>query len=263
MNPLRIEQMTVFDVDPADVITIAAELDVPYVSLWTVPSMQEARLVTTENKQEVIGRLRHTGVKADTIEMFFLTPDPRKNESAIELGAALGARSIVAINLTGREESRAVEQFVALCEIANKYGMNASLEPISLGATRTVAQAERIVRQAGAANGRVTVDLLHVMRTGTNLADVSALNPGLIGSVQICDGPAQVDQKHLIDEAARERMVPGEGDFPLVEFLHAIPDEVVLGIEVPLRARRESGMLALGRSRLVVDATRKIQELAA
>mgnify|MGYP001436874252 CR=1 FL=1 len=57
-------------------------------------------------------------------------------------------------------------------------------------------------------------------------------------------------------------MIPGEGVFPLVEFLRAIPDEVVLGIEVPLRARRESGMSAISRSRLVVNATRKIQALA-
>ena len=49
MNPLRIEQMTVFDVDPVDVISIAAELAVPYVSLWTVAGMADARPVTAEN----------------------------------------------------------------------------------------------------------------------------------------------------------------------------------------------------------------------
>ena len=58
-------------------------------------------------------------------------------------------------------------------------------------------------------------------------------------------------------------MVPGEGVFPLIKFLHAIPAEVVLGVEVPLRTRRESGMTALSRSRLVVEATRKIRQLPA
>lgn len=260
MNHLRIEQMTVFDVDPAEVITIAAELDVPYVSLWTVPGMPDARPVTAGNKQAVMKQLRHTGVMVDTIEVFPLTPDPRKYEAAIELGAELGARSIVTINMEP-EEGRATEQFIALCEIAGKYGMNVSLEPISMGITRTVAQAERIVRLSGMSNGRITVDLLHIMRTNSELTDVSALDHGLIGSAQICDGPTQIAQEYLIEEAAHERMVPGEGAFPLVDFLRIIPDDVVVGIEVPLRSRRESGMSALERSRLVVNATRTIQAL--
>jgi sugar phosphate isomerase/epimerase len=179
------------------------------------------------------------------------------------LAAELGARSIVAVNFIEADENRAVEQFATLCGIAGEYGMNVNLEPISMGVTRTVGQAERIVLRSGAANGRVVVDLLHIMRTGSQLGDVSALNPRLIGSAQICDGLADIEPQDLSEEAAYERMVPGEGNFPLVEFLRAIPAEVVLGIEVPLRARRESGMSALDRSRLVVDATRNIQALAA
>ena len=263
MNPLRIEQMTVFDVDPAEVITIAAELIVPYVSLWTISAAPNTRPVTAENKQAVIERLRDTGVRVDTIEAFMLSSDFQKSKMAIALGAELGARSIVAINIKEANEGRAAEQFAALCEIANEYGMNVGLEPISMGVTRTVAQAETIVLRSGAANGRIVVDLLHVMRTGSDLAVISALDPGLIGSAQICDGSARVRPEDLSDEAGYERTIPGEGTFPLVAFLRAIPAEVVLGIEVPLRTRRESGMTALSRSRLVVDATRKIQTLAA
>ena len=33
MNPLRIEHMTVFDVEPAELVTMAAQLDVPLISL--------------------------------------------------------------------------------------------------------------------------------------------------------------------------------------------------------------------------------------
>lgn len=262
INPLRIEQMTVFDVDPAEVVTIAADLFVPYVSFSTVAAMPGARPVTLEKKQAVIERLRYTGVRVDTIEAFPLRTEQRKNEPAIALGAELGARSIVAINFSEADEDCAVEQFAKLCAIAGGYGMNVALEPISMGITRTVTQAERIVLRSGAANGRIVVDLLHIMRTSGDLGDIAALNPGLIGSAQICDGPAHVEPKDIAEEAAHERMVPGEGTFPVVEFLRAIPAEVVLGIEVPLRRRRESGMSALDRSWLVVEATRTIQTLA-
>jgi len=263
MNPLRIEQMTVFDVDPAEVVTIAADLGVPYVSFFTVAAMPGARPVTKERRQAIMERLSDTGVRVDTIEAFPLRTDQRNNEAGIALGAELGARSIVAVNFSEADENRAVEQFATLCGIARGYGMNVALEPISMGVTRTVAQAERIVLGSGADNGRIVVDLLHIMRTGSSLEDVSALNPGLIGSAQICDGPADVEPRDLSEEASYERMVPGEGTFPLVEFLRVIPAEVVLGIEVPLRARRKAGMSALDRSRLVVDATRTVQALAA
>ena len=35
MTTLSLDHLTVFDASPAELITIAAELDVPLVSLWT------------------------------------------------------------------------------------------------------------------------------------------------------------------------------------------------------------------------------------
>src|ERR1700756_4707522 len=97
-NPLRLEQMTIFDVEPAEVVTIAAELDVPTVSFFVV-DMEGARPVTAANKRSVIERLRDAPVTVETIEAVTLGPDARAAEPLIALGAELGARTLVALNV--------------------------------------------------------------------------------------------------------------------------------------------------------------------
>lgn len=263
MNPLRIEQMTIFDVEPAEVVTIAEELGVPMISLWVSDGMDGARPVTAANKRTVLERLRDSPVVLDTVEAFMLSRDPRKAEAGIALAAELGARAIVAINLATADDAAAAQQFADLCALANGYGLLVSLEPISMGVTRTPADGLRIVRESGAANARLTIDLLHVVRTATPLSDVAAIEPGLFGSVQICDGPMHIAEKDRIDEAGFSRMEPGSGSFPVQEFLRVIPPWVPVGLEVPLRVLREGGMTARERTRRVVEATRALQRKVA
>jgi len=260
MNPLRIEQMTIFDVEPAEVVTIAAELAVPNVSFFTTQGMPEARRVTKHNIRRVLERLHNTPVTVDTVECFVLGSDALAMEHEIALAAELGASAITSINVYESDEDRSAEQLAGLCALADRYGLLVSLEFISMGTTRTPAQALRVVHKSGASNARITVDLLHVMRTATPFSEISALDPALISSIQICDGPEQIDDKELIEEASYSRMIPGTGAFPLAAFLKSIPATVPMGVEVPLRALREGGMSARDRTRLVVEAARALQQ---
>lgn len=262
-NPLRIEQMTIFDVEPEEVVTIAAELGVPMISLWVSDGMEGARPVTAANQGRVLERLRDSPVVVDTVEAFMLSRDPRKAEAGIALAAELGARAIVVINIATADDAAAAGQLAELCALASGYGLLVCLEPISMGATRTPADGLRILRQSGAANARLAIDLLHVVRTGTSLADVAAIEPGLFGSVQLCDGPMHIAQQDLIEEASASRMAPGSGGFPVREFLRLIPAWVPVGLEVPQRGLREGGMSARERTRRVVEATRALQREAA
>jgi len=258
MSPLRIEQMTVFDLEPAEVVTLAAELEVPLVSFWVTAGMPGARPVTAENKHAVLARLRDAPVRVDTAEAFMLGPDAAAAEPGIALAAELGARAVVAVNVATADESAAAAQFAALCALAGRYDLLVALEPIWMGRTRTPADGLRLIRESGAANARLTVDLLHVVRSGTPLAGVAAIDAALFGSAQLCDGPAQTDQRSAIDEASFERMVPGSGDFPVGEFLRLVPPGVPVGLEVPLRSLRESGVPARERTRRVLEATRAL-----
>jgi hypothetical protein len=63
-----------------------------------------------------------------------------------------------------------------------------------------------------------------------------------------------------MEEAMYERMVPGEGELPLVEFLARVPDGVVVSLETPIRSLAEQGIGPRGRTERCVKAARKLLE---
>jgi len=255
MNPLRLEQMTIFDVPPEEVVDIAAEFGIPLVSFFTVEGMPGARPVSHLNKHKLLERLSDSPVKVDAVEVFMLRPDPEALESEIALAAELGASTLTALNISSHDEQEAADQLAALCSLAATYALGVSLEPISMGQTRTVTEAARLIRRSGAPNLGMTLDLLHIVRTGTPLSDLASLDPTRISGAQVCDGPL-TPPPDLIEEASNARGVPGSGTFPIAAFLDLLPSDIPLGLEVPLKPLRDAGMSARDRTRLVVDAMR-------
>jgi sugar phosphate isomerase/epimerase len=261
MTMLSLDHLTIFDTSPPELIDIAAALEVPLVSLWTqLPLQADLPLVTEANKAETLARMRDTGVKLGNMECFNLTPEakPEDFRRAVALGAELGATSLVAINAWDPERARALENFVALCRIAAEYGMKANVEFISMGKVRTLEDAVAFITDSGEPNVGITVDFLHLVRTGGTAADLAKVDPKLIGYIQICDGPAGLAREEWNNEGFEQRQVPGEGEFPLAVLLAAVPAEVTIGVEVPQRSRREAGVSAAERARLAVAGARRL-----
>jgi sugar phosphate isomerase/epimerase len=260
MHALRLEHMTIFDVDPVDVVAIAEEFGIPKISLWTTRAMDGARPVTAAEKTAVLNRLRNSQVDLDTVEVFVLGHKQEEWESGVALAAELGAKAVVVVNAFISDEEAAAAQLADFSALAQRYGLIASLEPIYMGTTRSLADGLRLLRKAPAPNLRLTLDLLHMFRTNTPLADIAALDPALISSAQLCDGPPAVNEDDYTDEGGYSRMLPGTGCFPIEQFLRVIPLHIPMGMEVPLRPLRENGVCARDRTRLVVESTRALQQ---
>jgi hypothetical protein len=64
--------------------------------------------------------------------------------------------------------------------------------------------------------------------------------------------------EHQLFEAISQRMIPGTGEFPLRDFVAALPPDIPIGVEVPLKAFKDRGVLPLERARLAVEASRRI-----
>lgn len=260
MTTLSLDHLTVFETSPPELIDIAAGLGVPLVSLWTqLPLQADLPLVTQANKGETLARMRDTGVRLGNMECFNLTPEVVAEEfrPAVELGAELGATSLVAINAWDPERSRALENFAKLCQIAAEYGMKANVEFISMGKVRTLADAIAFITDSGEPNVGVTIDFLHLIRTGGSAADISAMDPKLIGYVQACDGPLELPQEQWNDEGFEQRRMPGEGEFPLAELMAAIPAGVIIAAEIPHKELRLAGVSAAERARRAIEGTRR------
>ncbi len=261
MTTLSLDHLTVFDTSPAELIDIAAGLGVPLVSLWTqLPVAGNLPLVTEANKAETLKRMRDTGVRLGNAECFNLTPEAKAEDfrPAVALAAELGATSLVAINAWDPERNRALDTFAGLARIAAEHGMTANVEFISMGKVRTLEDAARFITDCGEPNVGITLDFLHLIRTGGTAADVRAVDPKLIGYVQVCDGPLGLAREEWNDEGFEQRQMPGDGEFPLAELMAAIPPGITIAAEVPHRALREAGVSPAERARRAIEGTRRL-----
>lgn len=261
-NPLSLDHLTIFDVDPQSLIAIAGELGCPLVSLWVqAPVPGEFPLVDLLNRRAVARSLADAGVAVHNLECFDVGAEPRFDDfrAALETGATLGARSAVAINLADSDFARVVDNFGRFCDLGAEFGLASNIEPISMGRLRTLREAVALLGQVRRPNAGITIDLLHLVRSGGSVADLGSIDRASIAYAQICDGPATVaGEQALALEGFEERMLPGTGHLPVGAFVAALPPGIPLAIEVPCRSAREAGISAFERARLAVEATRGV-----
>jgi hypothetical protein len=74
---------------------------------------------------------------------------------------------------------------------------------------------------------------------------------GFIGAGRM--GRPMVDRDDSSDRSA-----PGDGELPLVEFLLALAEDRVIGVEVPMRTRAAAGMPPAECARLAVEGGRRV-----
>jgi len=94
-------------------------------------------------------------------------------------------------------------------------------------------------------------------RAGGAVADIAAIEPELIRYVQLCDGPLPQPVAIAETEAVCERLYPGDGDFPLFDFLRAAPRDQTLGIECPSLRRARSGVSAADQAKEAMAKLRR------
>ena len=125
--------------------------------------------------------------------------------------------------------------------------------PIALAAAKHVGRPEF----------SLVIDTMHLFRSGGTAADVAALDPALIGYVQLCDVPRKPVFPDYMEEAMYERLAPGDGDAPLGEVLKAIPPGVVISLEIPERKKALAGIDTRARLSHCVAAARRLMSSVA
>jgi sugar phosphate isomerase/epimerase len=138
------------------------------------------------------------------------------------------------------DEARTLERFGDLCDRAAPYGLRVGLEFAVYTGVRTLAHAVQMVGRSQRSNASVLVDALHFSRSGGLPAHLAGVDPSLFPYAQICDAsadmPGPADSPGLIREARTGRLLPGEGVLPLRELVAALPSDLPLAIEAPVRA---------------------------
>jgi sugar phosphate isomerase/epimerase len=255
-----LDHLTMLDVAPPEFVVVAAGAGFDAVGLRIAPVSpgEEAWPVSPGSPMlaETMRRCGGTGLFVLDVEAIPLGPgsDLSGCERVLETAAVLGARYLNVI-CDDPDTGRFADRLAELVRLARPYRVRPVIEFTAWRPIRTLASAVAIAR--GSDGAGLLLDTLHIQRCGVTAAELAAVDPALLGYLQLCDAPTTLP--HGIDvpgrmprgqqasagddavlEARTGRLLPGEGELPLAELLGALPDSLPVSAEAPsLAARRE------------------------
>lgn len=266
MPRLGIENISVFGLPPVEFVGLAADLGCQHIStgLTSFPfgicdyapfSLREDAAL----RRELLAVMRDRGVTISLGEGCTIRDgmDAASYGRDLDLFTELGAERINTVSMDP-DFNRTCDQFGILAEMASQRSLRITTElspGLTLGDLPTALAA---LAQIGRDDFRLLIDTMHVMRSGSTIADVAALDPGLIDYVQVSDAPRSLRFSSYHEEAMFERMVPGEGELELRELFAVLPEDRVYAVEVPLRSEARAGVGPHERLERCVAATRRL-----
>lgn len=270
MRKLGIEFISGFSMPPTALAGLAADLGCSSISVSLEPpgfnpeNYPDWSLKTDNGlRRELIAILRDRGVVLALAEGLFVMPqlDVSAYAETLDIMAELGVEQVSTISFDP-DVARSLDQFGKVVEMAAARGLPTVTEFAPCFTIASLPMAIDAVRHVGRPDFRLTLDTMHLFRSGATATEVAAVDPAMIGYVQICDVPTEPALPEYMDEGMYERLPPGEGDAPLVEYLRALPQSVTTSIEIPQRAKAEAGQAPEVRLRHCVSAARQIMQQA-
>jgi sugar phosphate isomerase/epimerase len=263
---ISLAQLTLTDVSPAELVDIAATIGCDHVCLFPAMPVQSPIPIPTvadaAAARSLRARMESRGISAPHIEALFCRPGVNIEAFApmLEMGAILGANRVTCLNYNANFDD-AVAQLNAFCSLAESYGLVVAIEFTPRSATRSLAEAVRLLEATKFPSAGLVVDVLHLIRSGGAPADLAQLSEELVHCAQISDGPLTVPDEKRAHEALYDRQFPGEGEFPLVEFVQSLPRYTLLAIEVPAQ-RLAATVPPLERAQRALKGTRRVLEVS-
>lgn len=249
-NPLGIEQLTLLGMPPVEYIKLAGSLGCAEVSigltslplsmfglpdvLWPDWSLRDDAALRREMK----AAMADTGVRIGLAEGFRASAqeDPRACAGDLDRMAELGA---VRVNAICMEDDMAMarDKLGVIAEMSAARGMDFTIEFFPSDGINCLERVLDVVGHIGHLPGgrraRVLFDTMHFFRTGGTMEQFKALDPDLIGYCQLADSVMGPPHDNYFIDAMFAREVPGTGQLPLREFVHALPEHVTVSVEVP------------------------------
>jgi sugar phosphate isomerase/epimerase len=223
-------------------VEAAARAGYDYVGLRLLPVTEEETPYRLDRDRALLRRTKRalaaTGLHVLDIELCKLEAgtDVRDFQSALEAGAELGARHVIAGAMDGNVERLALH-LAQLCDLAAPLGLSVNLEPVSFFPIAGIADGAEVVRRADRANAGLLVDTLHFSRSHDSLAALAALPRPWFHFAQLSDAPRETPRTRegLIHAARRDRRYLGEGGLDIRGILAALPP-VPYALEIPNEA---------------------------
>jgi sugar phosphate isomerase/epimerase len=265
-RPLSLCYYTVPELSFTQMIDVAADAGCDYVGVRLLDGAPTepptALLRDAALRREALARMRDRGVRALDASAARLRGDTRADAFApmLHVCEELGVHH-VACSIDDPDVARSAETLSALCALARRHDVRVEIEFVPWMAVGSLADAAALVRATDAPNLGILVDALHLDRSGGSPDDIGELPPTWFRLAQICDAPVCTDfsKADQIRVATQARCLPGDGALPLAALLRALPPEVPLCLEIPMRDLARH-VAALDRVKAAVIAARRLLE---
>ena len=270
MNRLGINTQTLFGMPPVEHVNLAADLGCGHISTglgpvpWKLEQFPDWSLRDNPPLQrELRAALKDRGITIALGEGCIVRPqvDVSTYAADLDLFAELGAQGASTVSMEP-DPGRALDQLGALAELTAERNMGLVFEYGPPHTFNTLGAVLSAVEQIGSPNVRLLIDAMHFFRSGGTIDQLGAVDPRLIGYVQLCDAPLVGDSEDYYSEASFERLRPDEGELPLRELLAAISGDVLVGLEIPMLSEmKASGDVSRTMERIVQASRRDLESV--
>ncbi len=192
------------------------------------------KVLETRSLGEVKQLLDDNGLEYLELEFlmdWFLDPDDERRQASdtvraqlFEAAAALDAHHVKVGNIPGTpcQLSQLTERYGELCaDAAEKHDSRVVYEfmPFDVN-VHDLDSALAIVQGVDAPNGGLAIDTWHMAKLGIEPDELRRIQPRHLGWVELSDGRYE-NMPDLIDETVNHRRLPGEGEFPIRDYVAA------------------------------------------
>jgi sugar phosphate isomerase/epimerase len=186
-----------------------------------------------------------TYVELEFLWEWFLDPSDERRQASdktrallFEAAAALPTHHIKVGNIPGTpcELPRLIDAYAELCADAAAHTdarIVYEFMPFDVN-VHDLDRALAVVNGADAPNGGLAIDTWHMSKLGITPDDLGRIPLARLGWVELSDGFFE-NMDDLIDETVNHRQLPGEGEFPLADYIaacRAVGYEGPWGVEV-------------------------------
>jgi sugar phosphate isomerase/epimerase len=212
----------------------AARVGFSGIGLWHADLEHVLETRTLEDVRELLEEhgLRH--LELEFLQDWWLDPaDERRREAdrlralLWEAAAALPTHHVKVGNIPGTpcELPRLIESYAELCaDAAGHHDAKVVYEFMPFDPNvRDLETALAIVEGANAPNGGLAIDTWHLSKLGIQADEIRRLPARHLGWVELSDGRWE-NMPDPVDEVVNHRELPGEGEFPIPEYVAALRD---------------------------------------
>ena len=212
-------------------VELASQAGFTGMGLWHADLEHTRKTYSFQQMKQILNDNGITHIEVEWLLDWFTTGERRKTSDvtrALLLDAAegLGARHIKIGDLGNdvADVPKLTEEFAVLCREAKERGTLVLFEmlPAAFSRAPSLDAVLSVVKGSGAKNGGIMLDNLHLQRTSTDPKDIlTKVGRGIPLGVEINDGYLATPVK-FEDSVVNKRLLPGDGEFDIAAFLHAV-----------------------------------------